>query len=136
MAPIGGFALLRRSKVAYPPYTPNDSNRGWHGGWFYIWNLVEAPFPKFTKGRLTKKDSWTWGPASKQVKRLGIVEEELTKLVQEDLNGLRVFDTFIRRRIAPLGERARPMWKYAGPSDRNRVSPVDLLGSEVMARID
>lgn len=36
-----------------------------------------------------------WGPASKQVKRLGIVEEALAKLVQEGLNGLRVFDTFV-----------------------------------------
>ena len=33
---------------AYPTYTRYDSNRGWHGEWFYIRNLVEASFPSFT----------------------------------------------------------------------------------------
>ena len=64
-APVGGFALQKRLKplVPYPMYSPSDSNRGWHGEWFYIKNPVEAPFPTFTGERLEKRESWTWGPS-------------------------------------------------------------------------
>ena len=36
--PVGGFALQKKSSVGgvYPAYSPCDSNRGWHGEWFYI----------------------------------------------------------------------------------------------------
>lgn len=56
-APVGGFTLQMKLKVVYPPYTPNDSNRGWHSEWFYIWNPIEALFPEFTGGRPTRQDS-------------------------------------------------------------------------------
>ena len=47
---VGGFALQRKPSAggSYPVYTPCDSNRGWHGEWFYIRNPVEAPFSAFT----------------------------------------------------------------------------------------
>ena len=37
---VGGFALQRKLRAggSYPAYTPCDSNRGWHGEWFYIRN--------------------------------------------------------------------------------------------------
>ena len=47
---------------------------------------------------------------------------ELQKLVQHGLDGLRVFHTFFRRRVAPLAERRWPMWNYMGPTDPNRAS--------------
>ena len=64
---VGGFALYKKPSVSgsYPTYTPCDSNRGWHGEWFYIRNRVEAPFPPFTSRRPEKLDSWSWGPASR-----------------------------------------------------------------------
>ena len=54
--PVGGFALQRKLSAggSYPTYIPYDSNRGWHGEWFYIRNPVEAPFPAFTVGRSEK----------------------------------------------------------------------------------
>ena len=63
--PVGGFALQKRPKpsVPYPVYSPSDSNRGWHGEWFYIRNPVEALFPMFTEGRLEKRESWMWRPS-------------------------------------------------------------------------
>ena len=40
IALVGGFALQRKLSVggSYPTYVPCDSNRGWHGEWFYIRN--------------------------------------------------------------------------------------------------
>jgi len=51
-AQVGGFSLQKRlkSSVPYPTYSPCDSNQGWHGGWFYIRNPVEALFSTFTGG--------------------------------------------------------------------------------------
>ena len=51
IASVGGFALQKKLSGSYPAYTPCDSNRGWHGEWFYIRNSVEAIFPSFTGRR-------------------------------------------------------------------------------------
>ena len=62
---------------SYPAYIPYDSNREWHGEWFYIRNPVEAPFPTFNGGRPEKQDSWSWGCARKEKHKVGVIEEEL-----------------------------------------------------------
>ena len=61
IASVGGFALQKKPKpsVSYPAYFPYDSNLGWHGEWFYIRNLVEAPFPPFTIRRPERRESWS-----------------------------------------------------------------------------
>ena len=92
---------------------------------------MEAPFPAFTGGRLEKQDSWSWGCAHKEKKKVEINEEELRKLVKCGLDGVRVFHTLYRRWVTPLAERAWPMWLYSGPLDPNRASPEDLPDDEV-----
>ena len=73
--PVGGFALQKKPSASgsYPAYTPYDSNRGWHGDWFYIRNPAEAPFPPFT---VRRQESWSLGP-SRRKNKLGIIEAEL-----------------------------------------------------------
>ena len=51
--------------------------------------------------------------------------------MRHGLDGVRVFHTLYRHRVAPLVERARPMWRYGGPSDPDRASPEELLNDEV-----
>ena len=79
VAPVWGFALQRKPSAggSYPAYIPCDSNRGWHGEWFYIRNPVEAPFPAFIGGRPEKRDSWSWGPSRREKKKVEIIKEEL-----------------------------------------------------------
>jgi len=64
-APVGGFSLQKKPKpsTSYPAYSPCDSNRGWHGEWFYIRNPVETPFPPFTGRMPERRESWSWGPS-------------------------------------------------------------------------
>ena len=50
-------------------------------------------FPAFTGGRLEKQDSWSWGCAHKEKHKVGVIEEELQKLVKHGLDGVRVFHT-------------------------------------------
>ena len=111
VAPVGGFTLQRKLGMGdlYPAYLRCDSNRGWHGEWFYIRNPAVAPFPVFTGGRPEKQDSWSWGCAKKEKHKVGVIEEELWKLVKRGLNGVRVFHTLYHRRVTPLAERTRPM---------------------------
>ena len=71
-----------------------------------------------------------WGPAGRQNK-LKVIETELQRLVEHGLDGLRVFHTFFRRRVAPLAERMRPMWEYSSPMDPDRASPEELPKDEV-----
>ena len=117
-------------------YTPYDSNRGWHGEWFYIRNLAEALFPPFTGRRLERQESWSWGPASRQNKKLEIIGAELQKLMRHGLDRVRVFHTFFHHRVAPLEERTRSMWMYGGPMDPDHASPEELANDEVWSRLD
>ena len=92
---------------------------------------MEAPFPAFTGERLEKQESWSWGCAHKERKKVEVIEEELWKLVRRGLDGVRVFHTLYRSRVALLAERTRPMWLYSGPSDPDRASPEELPDDEV-----
>ena len=114
-----------------PCVHPCDSNRGWHGEWFYIRNLAEAPFPAFTGGRPEKQKSWSWGCARTERQKVEAIEEELWKLVRSGLDGVWVFHTLFHRWVALLTERTRPMWMYGGRSDPDRASPEDLPDNEV-----
>ena len=120
---------------SYPIYLPCDSNRGWHGEWFYIRNPAAAPFPAFTGGRPKKQDSWLWGCTHKEKHKVGVIKEELQKLVKRGLNGVRVFHTLYRHRVMPLAERTRSMWLYNVLLDPDRASPEDLPDDEVWSRI-
>ena len=59
IALVGGFALQKKPSVggSYPVYIPYDSNRGWHGEWFYIRKPAEVPLPPFTGRRPEKLES-------------------------------------------------------------------------------
>ena len=108
IAPVGGFALQRKPRAgggSYPAYTPCDSNRGWHGEWFYIRNPAKAPFPAFTGGRPVKQKSWLWGCARTERHKVEVIEEELRKLIRLGLDGVRVFHTLFRHWVAPLAKR-------------------------------
>ena len=116
-------------------YIPYDSNLGWHGEWFYIRNPAEAPFPAFIAGRPEKQDSWSWGCARKEKHKVGVIEEELQKLIKHSLDGVRVFHTLYHHLVVPLAERTRPMWMYSGPSDPDRASSKDLPDDEVWSHL-
>ena len=79
VTPVGGVVLQKKPSASgsYPAYTPCDSNRGWHGEWFYIRNPAEVPFLPFTGRRLERQESWSWGPASWPKKKVEIIEVEL-----------------------------------------------------------
>ena len=78
IALVGGFALQKKPSASgsYPVYTRCDSNRGWHGEWFYIRNPAQASFLPFTCRWPERQESWSWGPASRQ-KKVEIIEVEL-----------------------------------------------------------
>ena len=91
---------------------------------------MEALFPLFTRRRLERRESWSWGPSSRQNK-LEVIEVELQKLVQHGLDGVWVFNTFFLCRVTPLAERRQPMWNYLGPIDPDRASLEELAKDEV-----
>ena len=59
------------------------------------------------------------------------IEEELWKLIRGGLDGVRVFHTLYRHRVAPLAERTHPMWKYDGRSNPDRASREELPDNEI-----
>ena len=65
-----------------------------------------------------------------------IIEAELQKFMRRGLNGVRVFHTLFRHRVAPLAERTWPMWKYNGLMDPDHTSLEELPNDEVWSRVD
>ena len=120
---------------SYPTYSLCDSNRGWHGEWFYIRNPAGALFPAFTGRRPVKQKSWSWGCAHTERHKVEVIEEELQKLVRDSLDGVQVFHTLYHHWVAPLAERTHPMWKYDGRSDPDRELLEELPDDEIWSRI-
>ena len=89
----------------------------------------------FIGRRLERRESWSWGPASRQNK-LEVIEAERQKLVQHGLDGLQVFHTLFHHRVAPLVERTRPMWEYISLMDPDHASPEELPKDEVWSQLD
>ena len=89
----------------------------------------------FTGGRPVKQKSWSWGCAHTEKHKVGVIEEELQKLIRGGLDGVRVFHTLYRRRVAPLAERTHPMWTYGGRLDPDRMSLEDLPDDEIWSHI-
>ena len=67
---------------------------------------------------------------------MGVIEEELRKLIRDGLDGVQVFHTLYRRRVTPLAERTHPMWMYDSRLDPDRASLEDLLDDKVWSHID
>ena len=82
-----------------------------------------------------KQKSWSWGCAHTEKHKVGVIEEELQKLVRGGLDGVRVFYTLYHRWVAPLEERTHPMWTYGGRSDPDRASPEKLPDDEIWSHI-
>ena len=77
-----------------------------------------------------------WGPTSRQKKKVEIIDVELQKIVWHGLDGVQVFHALFCRRVAPLAERTRPMWKYNGLMDPDHTSLEELPNDEVWSRVD
>ena len=97
---------------------------------------MEAPFPVFTGRRPERRESWSWGPFRREKKKVEIIKAELQKLVRCGLDGVRVFHTLYRHRVAPFAEREWPMWRYGDPMDPDRASPEELPNDKVWSRLD
>jgi hypothetical protein len=60
-----------------------------------------------------------------------ILVHVLVGVMRARVNGMDVLETFFSRRIQPLQERVKPMWTYEGLSDKTRVHPQALTGTEL-----
>ena len=78
-----------------------------------------------------KPKSWSWGYAHIEKHKVGVIKEELQRLVRGGLDGVWVFHTLYRRRVASLAKRTHPIWTYGGRSDLDCVSPEDLPNDKI-----
>ena len=78
----------------------------------------------------------TWEAPPPEDVRLDPVFEHIRFLRNAGLTSVMVVVDFLRRRLAPLRERARPCWLYTGPEDITQtqigaswdLDPVELRG--------
>ncbi|RLN28108.1 hypothetical protein C2845_PM05G19450 [Panicum miliaceum] len=135
-APVGGCGLQRRPRHddVYPEYTPAESNKGWHGDWFYIRNPPEAPFPEFHGGRSVLDLSWTWGTQTPEKTLMEAIEDIIQgRVVEAGLNGATLVYTMHERHVMPLAEWMKPLWLYSGLSDPDQAFAEELAEDDVFS---
>ncbi|RLN39003.1 hypothetical protein C2845_PM01G11200 [Panicum miliaceum] len=116
----------------YPEYTSAESNKEWHGDWFYIRNSPEALVPEFHVGRPVRDLSWTWGTLTLEKFLARDIREVIRKrVVGAGLNGATLFFTMRERRVMSLVEQRMPLWLYSGPSDPDRAFTEELQEDDV-----
>jgi Putative gypsy type transposon len=133
---VGGAAFQLKSSRGHVYFRLPlpTSNRGWHGGWFFVKN-VEESVPAFTGEPATPQECWQWGADKQERKKLEPYLEAIGRLKKDGLRATHVIAEFMRRRVQPLKSRDSHMWDYTGMSDPSRESNDELSGSEVEARV-
>jgi hypothetical protein len=58
------------------------------------------------------------------------------RVVEEGLDGVRLFGTLFARRVVHLAVRTTKMWEYTSPADPDRVSPVLVSNENVWSWLD
>ncbi|KAM0930451.1 hypothetical protein ACQ4PT_001125 [Festuca glaucescens] len=97
--------------------------------------------PPSTVAPERKSGGWTkstFKPKDLQTLReSGLVSasDDNVKFLGDEMFGLQVLSTFLKRRVQPLQARAHPMWMYSGVSDPTRVMEEKLSSKELKACI-
>jgi hypothetical protein len=80
---FGGVVIHVKSGHGVDPYLeipmPRSMN-GWWKKWFYLKNDASAPLPEFTGGRPVPLSSWGGGVAGKDLGKLQLRQEGLTRV--------------------------------------------------------
>jgi hypothetical protein len=100
-------------------------------------NPAGNPFLSFMGSRPVRKESWTCWTLTVEKGRMEILEKVLWKRVmEEDLEGVRLFNTMFTRRVIPLAVGTIKMWEYTGPADHDQVSPKVVSNDLVWSWLD
>jgi hypothetical protein len=102
----------------YIPQVMRSKWEEWRRDWFFVdidpHERLELP----EKAAEPRRSTWEAPPPEDA--RLKPVLERILELRESGLTSVMVVADFLRRRLAPLRERARPSWFYTGPEDITR----------------
>ena len=143
MYPVGGFGIQTRGDIEYFDLKQLESAQNWRKKWFYVTDVHQPGqkygVPPFRAGvTVTKKNSWTHRPNTREIKESEPLLSRVSKLVKtagKEVSGVHLIATFIRRRVLPIQARAHPFFNYAGAADVTRTSAEELSTGEVEARV-
>ena len=120
-ADVAGCCNLRLREGLGDHYIPQvlrSKWEEWRRDWFFVdidpHERLELP----EKAAEPRRSTWEAPPPEDA--RLKPVLERILELRESGLTSVMVVVDFLRRRLAPLRERARPSWFYTGPEDITR----------------
>ncbi|KAK1686810.1 hypothetical protein QYE76_047658 [Lolium multiflorum] len=127
---IGGVVISVRPTVDYFDVKLPDSVQGWRKKWLYIQEenngCAEDNIRPFDGAeRILSRRSWD-AEATKEertaTEALMARIHELQNTRGKELSGIQITAYFLRTRVQPLQARKRPLWKYSGDTDSDRLS--------------
>ena len=110
------------------------SLKGWQRSWFY---LRASDLPAYND-RVFKAPPkvWAWGPVEEEKKRLGHLLNGIVEQKEKGLDGVGVVGTFFARAVAPLGARAKPMFRGATDAGASVLTQsTNIPDAEVIKRL-
>ena len=121
---------------SYPCLLLKSSNSGWHGHWFYIWDVTATPLPPFFGVALVRLPSWNWGCDKTRLLKVTEILEILEDWVSAGLDGVTVLRTMVERQVQPLKQWATLLCDYSRGKDPTRETMDMLEVSEVTKRVE
>jgi hypothetical protein len=127
---IGGVVISVRPTVDYFDVKLPDSVQGWRKKWLYIQEendgCAEDNIPPFDGAeRILRRRSWDAEATEEErsaTEALMARIHELQNTRGKELSGIQITAYFLRTRVQPLQARKRPLWKYSGATDVDRLS--------------
>ena len=117
---VGAYYFQIRSDLP-TPYIPGLSGGKWDD-WRRDWVIATAEANERlalpTVGSATDRASWRAKPSLQP--EFDSVLGKIRSLAESGLTSLHVLGDFLKRRIAPLKQRPRPVWSFTGPNDCSR----------------
>jgi len=118
---IGAYYFQTRSSLAmsYLPDLARGKWEEWRKDWLIASTDDNERLDLPTNGPTSDRKDWRARP--KLAAEFDPILNRIRSLVEGGLSSMHVLGDFLKRRIAPLQQRPRPVWIYTGPNDCGRV---------------
>ena len=93
----------------------------WRGKWCWVWEEKPQPFCEVWKEKVIRGKDWS--VMDPEDSKLTIATTRIHRLKAAGLKVEMIASDFIRRCIAPLQNKGRPVWEYKNAADVMRLRP-------------
>ena len=102
--------------------------------WFYVCVEQDKVAKFLTATSFVKTKAWNHQLSAEELTEAKPLLSRIGSLLDE-ITGVQLMATFLKRRVWPIRARAHPMWQYEGVLDSSRMSQEELSKNELVTHV-